>query len=158
MKKLVLVLLALFVVCAATSAQTKMSKEEAKLFQTEIDFAKLAEEKGVQAAFAAYLAEDAVLLPANGDPVEGRDAIVKFMGGGYTLLWKPLRAEISKSGEMGYTYGTSETRFTDKDGKPQIRNGKYMSVWKKQKDGSWKVIVDMGNTSTATPAITSKTN
>lgn len=148
MKKLLFVLL--IIVCGLfASAQRKQSREEAKLFQTEVDFAKFAEEKGVQTAFAAYLAEDAVLLPANGEPVQGRDAIVKFMGDGYTLLWKPLRAEIAKSGEMGYTYGTSETRFTDKDGKPQVRRGKYMSVWKKQKDGNWKVVVDMSNTSTA---------
>jgi len=149
MKKFSCCLFVLFVLCGVAIAQKNLKKEEAQLFQTEIDFAKLSETKGAAAAFAAYFAEDSVLLPHNGNPVMGRDAIVKYLGEGYTLLWKPLRAEVSKSGDMGYTYGTAETRWTDKDGKPQIRYGKYMTVWKKQRDGSWKVILDMGNNSPA---------
>ncbi len=149
MKRFVCCLFVLFVWCAVVPAQKKLNKEEARLFQTEVDFAKLSELKGPAAAFAAYFAEDSVLLPHNGHPVTGRDAIVKYLGEGYTLVWKPLRAEVSKSGDMGYTYGTAETRFTDKDGKPQIRYGKYMTVWKKQRDGTWKVILDMGNNSPA---------
>lgn len=127
------------------SAQNK--KEEARLFQTEVDFAKMSETQGVAAAFAAYFAEDSILLPHNGNPVYGKNEIVKYLGEGYQLFWKPLKAEISKSGDIGYTYGTSETRFTGADGKPQVRYGKYMTVWRKQKDKTWKVIVDMGNNS-----------
>jgi ketosteroid isomerase-like protein len=63
------------------------------------------------------------------------------------LTWTPVGADISASGDLGYTYGTFEFRSKDKDGKPIIEHGKYTSIWKKQKDGSWKVALDMGNAS-----------
>ena len=61
------------------------------------------------------------------------------------LTWSPVAADISASGDLGYTYGTFEFRSKDKEGKETVNHGKYMSVWKKQADGSWKVAVDMGN-------------
>ena len=54
---------------------------------------------------------------------------------------------MSGSGDLGYTYGNYVFISKDKDGKIVASYGKYMSVWKKQKDGSWKVVVDMGNAS-----------
>lgn len=149
MKKLICCWLLILTFAGIAAAQKNLNKEEARLFQTEIEFAKLSQIKGVSAAFSAYFAEDSILLPHNGNPVSGKDAIVKYLGDGFTLAWKPLRAEVAKSGDIGYTYGTAETRWIDKDGKPQVRYGKYMSVWRKQPDGAWKVIVDMGNDSPA---------
>jgi ketosteroid isomerase-like protein len=58
-----------------------------------------------------------------------------------------VSADISASGDLGYTYGTFEFRSINKDGKPVIAHGKYTSIWKRQKDGSWKVVLDMGNSS-----------
>jgi ketosteroid isomerase-like protein len=54
-------------------------------------------------------------------------------------------ADISSSGDMGYTYGTYEFASSDRNGKPVVDHGKYTTIWKKQKDGSWKVVLDMGN-------------
>ena len=59
------------------------------------------------------------------------------------LTWTPLGGDVS--GDLGYTYGTFEFRSKDKDGKAVIEHGKYTSIWKKQKDGRWKVVLDMGN-------------
>jgi len=63
------------------------------------------------------------------------------------LTWKPVYADMAASGDLGYTYGTFEFRSRDKDGKLTVEYGKYVSIWKKQKDGSWKVVMDMGNSS-----------
>ena len=65
------------------------------------------------------------------------------------LTWRPVGADISASGDLGYTYGTFEFRSKDKNGKPTVEHGKYTSIWKKQNDGSWKVVLDMGNASPA---------
>jgi ketosteroid isomerase-like protein len=54
---------------------------------------------------------------------------------------------VAKSGELGWTWGTYELHTKDADGKPVIRYGKYVNVWRKQKNGEWKVIVDLGNPS-----------
>jgi len=61
------------------------------------------------------------------------------------LLWTPLGGGVSASGDLGYTYGTYEFRSRDEDGKLGSTYGKYATIWRKQSDGSWKVVLDMGN-------------
>jgi ketosteroid isomerase-like protein len=56
-------------------------------------------------------------------------------------------AGIAQSADVGWTSGTFEFRSVGKDGKPIVEHGKYTSIWKKQPDGSWKIVLDMGNSS-----------
>jgi len=56
-------------------------------------------------------------------------------------------ADMAASGDLGYTYGTYVFTSKNKEGKLVASYGKYTSIWKKQKDGQWKVVVDMGNSS-----------
>jgi ketosteroid isomerase-like protein len=65
----------------------------------------------------------------------------------YVLDWSPKYAEVAKSGDMGYTWGTYNLAYKDENGEEQKSYGKYLNVWKKQTDGKWKVAVDMGNDS-----------
>jgi len=58
-----------------------------------------------------------------------------------------LGADISASGDLGYTWGKYEFCAKGADGAEKVEHGKYMTVWKKQADGSRKVAVDMGNAS-----------
>jgi len=60
---------------------------------------------------------------------------------------KPFHADIAASGDLGYTLGTYELRAKDEAGKATVAYGKYCSVWKKQPDGSWKWVVDVGTSS-----------
>ena len=118
------------------------------LKQLEAEFMKAAAEKGSQ-GYMSYYADDAVELP-NGAPIlQGKEAIAKTMGfldnKDNHLTWTPVGADISASGDLGYTYGNYEFRATGKDGKPIVDHGKYTSIWKKQKDGKWKVVLDIGN-------------
>jgi len=124
--------------------------QEAALLRTDADFNKLSGEKGFVEAFLTYMADDATLFPSGSAPVTGRENIRKHLSEGSSdavLAWKPLKAEVAHSADLGYTYGTSEYEFTDKDGKPAIHYGKYVTVWKKQADSSWKFIIDIGNSS-----------
>jgi ketosteroid isomerase-like protein len=120
------------------------------LRQLEADFMKAAVEKGSQ-GYLSYYAEDAAELPNGEDALHGRENIAKTMGflddKNNHLTWTPVYADMAASGDLGYTYGTFEFRSKDKDGKPTVEYGKYVSIWKKQKDGSWKVVMDMGNSS-----------
>jgi ketosteroid isomerase-like protein len=113
-------------------------------------FSRMAQERGLAEAFAAFAAPDATMMPVNQDPVTGLDAVRKQFAGtpaGTALAWKPFRADISKSGDLGYTLGTYELKTRGPEGAPVTRYGKYCSVWKKQPDGSWKWVVDIGNSS-----------
>ena len=125
----------------------------ATLRQLEADFMKAAAEKG-SAGYMSYYADDAVEVPNGAPVIQGKENIAKGMGflddKNNHLVWTPVGADISASGDLGYTYGNYEFHSKDKDGKPVVERGKYTSIWKKQKDASWKVVLDMGN-ATADP-------
>ena len=54
-------------------------------------------------------------------------------------------AEAAKDGSLGYTFGSSEVSFRNEKGEIQKRSGRYLTVWRRQPDGSWKVVSDIGS-------------
>jgi ketosteroid isomerase-like protein len=155
MKSLVLVLLVTLVVgfvaipnpYQVASASEKLTAET--LRQMEGEFMKAAAEHG-SAGYMSYYADDAVELPNGTSLISGKVGIAKTMGflddKSNHLSWTPVGADISASGDLGYTYGNYQFQSPGQDG-TVIEYGKYTSIWKKQKDGSWKVVLDMGNAS-----------
>lgn len=142
------VIMALLGLLVATSAaQEKTPTGSDLLIKLEADFAKAVSEHG-RAAFVTYFAEDGVELD-DGGGITTRDAIGKQppWPEGTSLTWTPVQADMAASGDLGYTYGNYIFKSKNKEGKVVTSYGKYMSVWKKQKDSSWKVAVDMGNSS-----------
>ncbi len=118
------------------------------LMNIEGEFMKAAVDHGSQ-GYMSYYAEDAVEVPSGHSFLNGKAEIAKTMGfldsPDNHLTWAPVRADIAASGDLGFTYGTFEFRSKDTDGKPVANRGKYVTIWKKQQDGSWKVALDMGN-------------
>ena len=117
------------------------------LLETDKAFARLAVQRGTAEAFYAYAAEDAVVFPMGELPVHGREAIRIAMstGGQSQLRWEPRDAHISRTGDMGYTWGFFEASGQGPDRRPALRHGKYVTIWQRQPDGSWKFTVDIGN-------------
>jgi ketosteroid isomerase-like protein len=78
-------------------------------------------------------------------PVVGRRAFAGAIGeaGDYTT-WKPLKADVSASGDLGYAYGTYELRSKPGDAQPAER-GNYARVWKRQTGGPWRVVFNVSN-------------
>jgi ketosteroid isomerase-like protein len=158
MKSFLTVLVFTFLVAAivlpiarpAASASPNTTAETLK--QLEGEFMKAAIERGSQ-GYMSYYADDSVEVPNGGPLIQGKVEIAKGMGflddRSNQLLWTPVGADISASGDLGYTYGTFEFHSKNKEGKPVVDYGKYTSIWKLQKDGSWKVVLDMGNASPA---------
>ena len=104
--------------------------------------------KGGGAAFAKWFADDGVTLSNGKTPVMGQAAIAAdatWSPADYLLTWKPEGGRMSPAGDMGFTWGHYEGHFTEKDGSAGIVSGRYMTVWKKQADGSWKVALDASN-------------
>ena len=88
----------------------------------------------------AYVAEDAVFF--NGpEPTHGRAAAAEewkaIIGKQIGLEWTP--AEQLVAGDMGYTWGHYQLHVGDK-----TRTGRYVTIWRRQADGSWKVVLDVG--------------
>jgi ketosteroid isomerase-like protein len=129
-------------------SQVDLQKEKDALRQADIDFSNYSKEKGVRDAFLAYVAKDGVLLRPYTYPIEGFDAVKKFLNesdADFTLTWAPSYADVSLSGELGYTYGLYELTFKDEQGNTQLRKGTYVSIWKKNEAGKWKFTLDTGN-------------
>jgi ketosteroid isomerase-like protein len=118
------------------------------LIKIEHEFMQAAADHGSQ-GYMSYYAEDAVEVPNGHAFLKGKAEIAKTMGfldsPDNQLTWSPVGGDVAASGDLGYTYGTYEFTSKDKDGKPTVSHGKYTTIWKKQKDGSWKVVLDMGN-------------
>jgi ketosteroid isomerase-like protein len=116
------------------------------LFDLERRFAKDVLEKG-GAAFADWFADDGVALGNGAAPLIGKVAIVKsanWSAKDYQLTWTPTDAMMGPSGDMGYTWGHYEGRSKDANGNPVLTSGRYITMWRKQPDGSWKVVLDAG--------------
>jgi ketosteroid isomerase-like protein len=122
------------------------------LKQLEGEFMKAAADRGSQ-GYLSYYAEESVELPNGGPIIQGKTNIAPGMGfldnKNNRLIWTPVGADISASGDLGYTYGNYEFHSKNKEGKETVDYGKYTSIWKRQTDGSWKVVLDMGNSSKA---------
>jgi ketosteroid isomerase-like protein len=116
------------------------------LFDLEARFARDVLERG-GAGFAEWFAEDGVALGNGQAPVVGRVAIAKSANWSpkvYQLMWTPTDAVMGPSGDMGYTWGHFEGRSKDAAGNPVVKTGRYITIWRKQADGNWKVVLDAG--------------
>jgi ketosteroid isomerase-like protein len=116
------------------------------LFDLEAQFAKDVATRG-GAAFATWFADDGVILGNGTAPVVGKVAIAKsatWAPKDYQLTWTPTDAAMGPSGDMGYTWGHFEGHSKDANGNPVSTTGRYITIWRKQPDGSWKVVLDGG--------------
>jgi ketosteroid isomerase-like protein len=96
-------------------------------------------------AFGTWFADDAVTLNNGRPPVLGRAAIAaqaQWDPKTYQLTWIAQGAQMGPSNDMGFTWGHYEGRSKDKNGEPVVMTGRYMTIWKKLPDGTWKVALD----------------
>jgi ketosteroid isomerase-like protein len=125
-------------------ADTTMKPGKALLFDLEAKFAKATAEGGGK-SFATWFAEDGVSMGNGQAPANGRDAIAKeatWSPKNYQLVWTPTDGVMSPLGDMGYTWGHYEGRSIDADGNSKVTTGRYLTIWRKEPDGSWKVLLD----------------
>jgi ketosteroid isomerase-like protein len=128
-------------------ADTTMNPGKVLLFDLEARFAKATAEGGGK-AFATWFDENGVSLANGQAPVHGREAIAKqatWSPKDYQLVWTPTDAAMSPAGDMGYTWGHYEGRSRDADGNTKVTSGRYLTIWRKEPDGSWKVVLDASN-------------
>jgi ketosteroid isomerase-like protein len=104
-------------------------------------FYETGQEKGTRAAFLEWLADDGIVFRPG--PVNGKETWGKRPETGFDLVWEPTFAAIARSGDFGYDTGPAKWRAKKTDEKFS-GYGHFISVWKKQKDGAWKVALDCG--------------
>jgi ketosteroid isomerase-like protein len=96
-------------------------------------------------AFSSWFADDAVTLGNGRPPVIGKLAIAaqaQWDPKNYQLTWTTQGAQMGPSNDMGFTWGHYEGAGKDIHGQPVLQTGRYLTVWKKMSDGTWKVLLD----------------
>jgi ketosteroid isomerase-like protein len=134
----------LIVICFAVVANGQSALQE--MVKTEQAFSKMAEEQNTRDAFLAFIADDGLLFRPGA--VNGKKWMLEHPapppGDKRPLLaWQPAYAGMAVSGDMGFTTGPWEAKADINDQNPQ-GYGHFVTVWKKQADGSWKFVVDLG--------------
>ena len=109
---------------------------------------KAAQALDVDGTIASY-SDDAMVMPPNQPPVTGmqriRDLWAGMLAPGTKVSWTPNKVESAASGDLVYVQGNYSLMTPDSDGNLASDDGKYLSVWKKQSDGSWKEAESMWN-------------
>jgi uncharacterized protein (TIGR02246 family) len=124
--------------------------DEAKIRSGDEEWVKSVAGKDAQKS-ASYYADGGALMAPGVPLATGKDAVQKMWVGmmgtpGFALTFAPTKVEVSPSGDLAYEIGEYQLTSNDKKGKPQTVKAKYVVVWGKQPDGSWKALVDAPTT------------
>lgn len=147
MKNLIPLLVFFFVNSCSVKKEPPIdpTTEKMNLMEADRNFSDYSAEKGMKAAFMEYIDSNGVLLRAGYLPIVGAHAIdylLELNDTAYTLKWQPHAAFVSRSADLGYTYGIYALNPKQKD---TTVYGTYVSIWKKQANGKWKFVLDTGN-------------
>ncbi len=99
------------------------------------------------AGMVSFYTDDVVGLSADSPLVQGKENMLKVFDemakrGNPRISWTPAKIEVARSGDLAYSWGTGEYTVADAKGKDTTNPVKYVSIWKKQPDGAWKIAVD----------------
>jgi ketosteroid isomerase-like protein len=138
---------------ASVRAQTAVPNLQAAadlIVKSDAAFAQSVAEKNRE-KFLSFIADVTTFNGGSPNELHGRDAVMKawadfFSADGPTLSWTPIKGEVVGAGDVGYTTGRSVLRQKGTDRKVTERRGQYVTIWRKQTDGSWKVVFDTGST------------
>ena len=141
----VFTLLFLAILTLGTPAQNTPQSPLQEMVETEQAFSKASYDRGTRESFLQFIADDGILfrpkavlgkqwMIANPLPPSDKRSL---------LAWQPVFAAVSSAGDMGYTTGPWEFKTDINDLKPS-GFGEFITVWKKQQDGTWKFAVDLG--------------
>ena len=114
----------------------------------DVAFSRDAERLGAGEAFGRYAAPDAQIFSSAGELITGPQAITASFGpavANSSFTWQPVYGEVSTGGDLGFTVGNAVVTLERQDGAAVVRYSKYLTVWKRQKDGAWKYVLDGGN-------------
>jgi ketosteroid isomerase-like protein len=141
------------------SAAPDKEKLKAELVKVEHDFSAMAQTRGILAAFEHFAAPDVAFIDTDPRKYRGLEAVRQRMGPdqpGVKLSWSALFTDVSDDGTLGYNYGRYETRRPGPDGQDVVRGGFFLSIWKRQPDGTWKYVMDTGAPDRPPPSVPPK--
>jgi ketosteroid isomerase-like protein len=138
---------------SACGSSTNVQQERDKLLAVDREWSQTTKDID---KFVSYYASDGSVYPQAMPIATGsaaiRDTMTKIASmPGFSLQWTSVKADVSASGDLGYTSGTYEMSADSAAGTPMIEKGKYVTIWKKQPDGQWKAAEDIFNADAPPP-------
>jgi ketosteroid isomerase-like protein len=128
-----------------SAAKSPLQSPLQSMVDTELAFARMSAEQGVRPSFMAFIADDGILFRPWA--VKGKQWLtqnpVRASDKRALLSWYPAVADVARAGDMGYTTGPWEYKADIHDAKP-VAWGNFLTVWRREADGSWKFAIDLG--------------
>ena len=142
-------LLALISLYACNQKTVDTKAEGEKLMQISREWSKSAGTDSIEKTLS-YWADDAVVFSPGEALLKGKDQIRAMIGEmskipGFKISWEPQSVSVSQSGDMAYMIEQNQITMNDSTGNPKTEINKGVTVWRKEKDGSWKNVVDIWN-------------
>jgi ketosteroid isomerase-like protein len=122
-------------------------KLKAEVAAMEDAFCAMAKEKGLLAAFQHFAAPDVSFIDTDPRKWHGPAAVLERIGPdkpGIALTWSAMFTDVSDDGTLGYNYGRYSFHATRPDGTERTSGGFFLTIWKRQPDGSWRYVMDTG--------------
>ena len=131
---------------APKQERSGLALEAERLLEADRAFAAKSLEAGAPEAFATFFDGQGLQIGASGPPTVGPEQARAQLAAGPTsiLSWEPRFAEAFAPGDWGWTWGEWQLHEPGAGGR-RLAQGRYVNIWKKQRDGSWKVRLDLGN-------------
>lgn len=133
----------LLLVCGYAYGQEFSDPDLQSLVEAERSFSKMAKDKNTQDAFLHFFADDVVTASPGKGPRKGKDHLEKQSVNDSWLYWEPAYSDIAASGDFGFNLGPWQFRKKKTDDEP-VSFGHFVSMWKKNDRGEWKVVIDIG--------------
>jgi len=131
------------------AASVCLAADEQALRDADAQWSKAAEAKDLDKT-VSYYADDAIVMPPNASAATTKEAIRSawkemLTTPGAAISWKATKVQVAQAGDLAYVSGTYEETMTDASGQSVKDHGKYVEIFKKQADGTWKVVADIWN-------------
>ncbi len=145
----VLVIVGVLLACTGCASAGSQTDVQSQILRLDAEWSQAAQDRDVDRA-VSFWADDAIVFPPGSPAVAGKAAIREFVAKsfrtpGFSISWKTTTVSVSRSGDIVYTTGTNRVTFSAPDGKQVTVEGKAVAVWRREKDGVWKCVVDIWN-------------
>ncbi len=137
----------------ALCANAAVAAPKDEMMAADKAFSDMSVAKGAHAAFLAFMADDVLLYEGDRPPIVGKAAVATYYtdqekknpgSNSQRLEWTPTGADASDDGSLDYTHGTWTLTAKKKDGSDLHLTGYYVTEWRRQKDGQYKFVADIG--------------
>jgi uncharacterized protein (TIGR02246 family) len=145
----IILVVVLVVLVTGRRGEVDIETEQAAIRDMAIEWVDAANAKDVERMVSGFT-DGASVLPPNAPIATGKEAIRKVWSElaempGLSESTQVTKVEVSRMGDLAYSFGTYESTSNDPEGNPVTERGKWVAVYKKQPDGSWKAVLDIWN-------------